>query len=93
MTYPVQAKVTSKGQITVPAEVREQLGLGKGDSLVFETKGEYVVVRRAKRIEEVAGCLKEYAQPILSDEEVQEAYARHLAEMDERTKTGGDRSA
>ncbi|HKS83222.1 MAG TPA: AbrB/MazE/SpoVT family DNA-binding domain-containing protein [Candidatus Acidoferrales bacterium] len=31
-----QAKITSKGQITVPHEIRKALGVGPGDSLLFE---------------------------------------------------------
>jgi AbrB family looped-hinge helix DNA binding protein len=33
------AKITSKGQITIPAEVRRALGVDAGDSLTFEKKG------------------------------------------------------
>jgi len=32
-----QAKITSKGQITVPLEVRRILGVRAGDKLVFES--------------------------------------------------------
>lgn len=32
----VRAKITSKGQITVPREVRRKLGVGPGDRLLFE---------------------------------------------------------
>jgi len=35
-TRPVYAKVTSKGQITIPAETRRALGVKPGDKLVFE---------------------------------------------------------
>jgi len=39
------AKITSKGQITIPKEVRRTLGVGVGDSLIFEKKGtEFCVV-------------------------------------------------
>lgn len=31
-----RAKITSKGQITVPSEVRRALGVKEGDNLVFE---------------------------------------------------------
>ncbi len=34
----VKAKITSKGQITIPKEVREALGAKAGDSLVFEVE-------------------------------------------------------
>ena len=36
---PKQAKITSKGQITVPREVRRKLGVKAGDGLLFENDG------------------------------------------------------
>ena len=45
-----QAKITSKGQITVPREVRRALGVNAGDRLLFESDGKGFRVRpvRAK---------------------------------------------
>ena len=40
-----EAKITSKGQITVPLDIRRVLGVKPGDRLVFETAGENVSVR------------------------------------------------
>lgn len=40
-----QARITSKGQITVPREVRRVLGVRAGDRLLFETDGKGVRVR------------------------------------------------
>jgi len=40
-----QAKLTSKGQITVPREVRRLLGVRTGDRLLFESDGKGVRVR------------------------------------------------
>jgi antitoxin PrlF len=40
-----QAKITSKGQITVPHEVRRALGVQSGDRLVFEDDAKGVRVR------------------------------------------------
>lgn len=40
-----EAKITSKGQITVPREVRHALGVKPGDKLVFEQNGKDVSVR------------------------------------------------
>jgi AbrB family looped-hinge helix DNA binding protein len=34
-----QAKLTSKGQVTVPHEVRRALGVRTGDKLIFEQDG------------------------------------------------------
>jgi AbrB family looped-hinge helix DNA binding protein len=41
-----RAKVTSKGQITVPVEIRRSLGVKPGDSLRFEECGDGIRVRR-----------------------------------------------
>jgi len=40
-----QAKVTSKGQITVPLEVRRLMGVQPGDRLLFESDAEGIRVR------------------------------------------------
>jgi antitoxin PrlF len=40
-----QARITSKGQITVPREVRRVLGVGAGDRLLFESDGKGIRVR------------------------------------------------
>jgi antitoxin PrlF len=40
-----QARITSKGQITVPREVRRMLGVRAGDRLLFESDGKGVRVR------------------------------------------------
>jgi antitoxin PrlF len=40
-----QSKITSKGQITVPIEVRRILGVRAGDRLLFETDSNGVHIR------------------------------------------------
>ena len=40
-----QARITSKGQITVPREVRRVLGVRTGDKLLFESDGKGIRVR------------------------------------------------
>ena len=40
-----QAKITSKGQITLPLEVRRLLGVRPGDRVLFETNKDGVRVR------------------------------------------------
>ena len=39
------ARITSKGQITVPHEIRRALGVTAGDQLLFEKRGAEVRVR------------------------------------------------
>lgn len=41
------SKVTSQGQISVPAEVRKRLGVGPGSTLVWDEEGDRIVVRRS----------------------------------------------
>ena len=40
------AKVTSKGQVTIPKEVRERLGVHPGEDLGFEKKDGLLVVSK-----------------------------------------------
>jgi antitoxin PrlF len=40
-----QARITSKGQITVPHEIRRLLGVKPGDRLIFESDGQRTHVR------------------------------------------------
>jgi len=40
-----QARITSKGQITVPHEIRKLLGVKPGDGLLFESDGMRTEVR------------------------------------------------
>ena len=40
-----EARITSKGQITVPVEIRQVLGVKSGDRLVFESDGKGIRVR------------------------------------------------
>lgn len=43
------AKITSKGQITVPLKVRQALGVKEGDRLIFEQNGGEMVVRPERK--------------------------------------------
>lgn len=58
-----QAKVTSKGQVTIPAEIRDALGLREGDTVSFEVDGQDQARLRAVRIgspfARYAGALRE----------------------------------
>jgi antitoxin PrlF len=51
------ATLTSKGQITLPAKVREALGLDAGDKIDFvaEERGGYRIVARRKDIRVLSG--------------------------------------
>jgi len=42
------SSISEKGQVTVPKEIREALGLKAGDKVVFISKGEQVFIRKAQ---------------------------------------------
>ncbi len=42
-------KVTAQGQVSVPAKVRQRLGVGPGSVLEWDEEGDQVVVRKAGR--------------------------------------------
>ncbi|MBE0478729.1 AbrB/MazE/SpoVT family DNA-binding domain-containing protein [Candidatus Aerophobetes bacterium] len=46
MRYP--SKVSFKGQVTIPKEVREKLGIAPGDFILFAQEGERVVLKKAR---------------------------------------------
>jgi AbrB family looped-hinge helix DNA binding protein len=54
-----KSKLTAQGQISVPAEVRQRLGVGPGSVLEWDEQDDQVVVRRAGRYssEEVHSAL------------------------------------
>ena len=43
------AKISARGQTTIPKSIREAAGLYVGDTLAFETDGDQVVVHRVPR--------------------------------------------
>lgn len=55
-----EAAVTSKGQITIPAEIRKQMNLSPKDTVVFTLLPNGTTIMRAKNrsIQSLAGTLK-----------------------------------
>ena len=53
----ILARLTSKGQITVPRAVREALSLEEGDSLVFRVEGNHAVLARTADLLVLAGSV------------------------------------
>lgn len=52
------ARVSSKGQITIPRAVREALGVKQGDAVLFRVKGERVVFSRIPDLMEIGGMFE-----------------------------------
>ncbi|CAN5890803.1 hypothetical protein BH23ACT10_BH23ACT10_16210 [soil metagenome] len=51
------AKMTSKGQVTVPKAVRDALGIKAGDEVVFRVEGNRAVLARTPAFLELAGTV------------------------------------
>jgi antitoxin PrlF len=69
------SRLTSKYQTTIPAPIREHLGLHQGDAVIFDIQNGQVIVRKAAPLDleyatALSGTLGEWA----SDED-EEAYA------------------
>ena len=60
------ATLTTKGQITIPKEVRERLGVEAGDRLEFveEEKGTYRVVAATKDVRHLKGIVPRPRNPV-----------------------------
>ncbi len=80
------ATMTSKGQITIPKEIRDALRLRPGDRIDFQReKDGRVVLRPATRsILDLAGIVK-WKGPPVSIDEMDEAIGRALAERFRRS--------
>ena len=51
MNKPLMSRLTSKGQATIPVEVRKALRLKEGDRVIFEMKSGKVTVRKAEAMD------------------------------------------
>ena len=52
------ARVTTKGQVTVPKAVRDALGIEAGDEIVFRVSGHKAVMARTPKFLELAGTIQ-----------------------------------
>ena len=64
------AAVTSKGQITIPIEIREKLGIKPGDRVRFveNEKGEIVLKPKTGSIMDVRGMFAGKGKPVTIEE-------------------------
>ena len=63
------ATVTSKGQITIPADVRQRLGLKAGDPVEFvEADGGFAIMPAADDVRALKGLLRKPDKPVTIDE-------------------------
>lgn len=53
----VSARVSSKGQVTIPRSVREALTLEEGDELIFRVEGHRAIIARSADLIDLAGSV------------------------------------
>ena len=74
------ATLTTKGQITIPKEVREHLGVDTGDrlSFVLQKDGTVMVKPITRHVRELGGLLQRPGQRSVSISEMDEGIARRV---------------
>lgn len=81
-----RTRLSSKGQVVLPKEVRERHGWRAGTEIEVEDQGEVVVLRpvtpkiRPTTLEELRGCLK-YDGPPIPEERWHEGIDQMMREM------------
>jgi antitoxin PrlF len=57
MQMEVTAKLSSKGQLTLPRAVREALGVAEGDTVVFRVEGQRALIAKTPDLIALAGSI------------------------------------
>lgn len=74
------ATITSKGQVTIPKEIRDRLSLHAGDRVDFTLTehGEVLLTPLARRVDDLFGRLHKSAQTALSPDAMDAAIRKRL---------------
>jgi AbrB family looped-hinge helix DNA binding protein len=57
MSMDTSAKITSKGQVTIPKTVRDALELNDGDELLFRVEDSRAVIAKTRNFLDLAGSV------------------------------------
>ncbi len=84
------ATVSSKGQITIPKEVRDFLGARDGDRLEFtmEKDGRVRLRRLGRSVRELAGLLHRPGMKPMTQEELDQVIIDYVTSEDDRIRRG-----
>ncbi|KJS15828.1 MAG: type II toxin-antitoxin system PrlF family antitoxin [Hoeflea sp.] len=83
----IESKITTKGQTTIPIEVREYLKLGAGDRIGYEfVDGKVVLVPKNRSALEFAGVLFDPDRAPVSVEAMNEAIGEAISDRYERSR-------
>ncbi len=72
------ATLTSKGQITIPAQVRAELGVNTGDRIEFIEigEGQFAIVAATRSVKELDGMFRDRVRKPVSIDEMNATIAR-----------------
>lgn len=75
------SKVTRKGQVTIPVEIREELDFKEGDTVLFEKRGKEVVMLHPEDVKDwTSGAFRKYTNGVhMTPEEIREVAAQSIA--------------
>ena len=64
------ATLTGKGQVTIPAEVRQRMGLGAGDRIEFVEleSGDFAIKPAIDDVRSLKGALRKPPKPVSADD-------------------------
>lgn len=90
MVYTVS--ITSQGQISIPAKLRRELGLGSGKKALVSVKEDKIIVEPVKDLLELRGSLKTNKKP-LSNQELHDLFSEYLAKEYRRQLKRNEKSS
>ena len=76
----VESKITSQGQVSIPAPIRQKLGLAPGSKVEWCVEGDDVIVRRAAKYssQDIHDALFDGPPPHRTVDELKEGIRRHV---------------
>ena len=61
------AHVSDKGQITIPADLRRQFGMGAKTRVEIEPREDGLLIKHVRSVSELSGIFREYAEGKTTD--------------------------
>ena len=90
----LSSKITTKGQVTIPIEYREHLGIKSGDKVGFTMSGGEVLIKKVDSKYSLAGILKGKTTKKATDHELADAidqgWSKQWKGSQEKTDHEGD---
>jgi AbrB family looped-hinge helix DNA binding protein len=78
--HPWTSSVTTKGQVTIPADIRKVLGVGPHDEVTFWVRDGRVEIWAGRQIASLTAGMAKSRVPALTPREENEAFERAMAE-------------